>query len=294
MDKIELELHHIEIPNTIAIVIILVAATICTRVLRWFISKAFNAASEKLNVDPTRYKFFKNAVSLIIWLVAIGAIILLIPKLRALAITLFAGAGILVAILGFAAQQAFSNIIGGIFVVIFRPFRVGDMIKVGSLEYGIVEDITLRHTVINSFENKRIIIPNAVVSAETIVNDSIDDIKICRFIEIGISYDSDIELATKILQEEASKHADCIDVRTQGEVEKGIPKVIVRLVSFGDFSINLRSYVWTKNPYQAMQMHSDINKAIKKRFDKEGIEIPFPYRTLVYKKDLPKNANTDE
>lgn len=294
MDKIELELHHIEIPNTIAIVIILVTATIFTRVLHWLISKSFNTASEKLNVDPTRYKFFKNAVSLIIWLVAIGAIILLIPKLRALAITLFAGAGILVAILGFAAQQAFSNIIGGIFVVIFRPFRVGDMIKVGNLEYGIVEDITLRHTVINSFENKRIIIPNAVVSAETIVNDSIDDIKICRFIEIGISYDSDIELATKILQEEASKHYDCIDVRTPSEIEKGIPKVVVRLISFGDFSVNLRSYVWTKNPYQALQMHSDINKAIKKRFDKEGIEIPFPYRTLVYKKDLPKNANTDE
>jgi small-conductance mechanosensitive channel len=217
-----------------------------------------------------------------------------VPKLKALAITLFAGAGILVAIIGFAAQQAFSNIIGGIFIVIFKPFRVGDMIKVGSLPYGLVEDITLRHTVINNFENKRIIIPNSIISSENIINDSIEDSKIRRWIEVGISYDSDIDLAMRIIQEEALKHPDCIDVRTQEEKDAGIPQVLVRLISFGDFSINLRAYVWTSNPIQAPHMHYEINKNIKKRFDVEGVEIPFPYRTLVYKKDLPPNTKTHE
>ena len=202
---------------------------------------------------------------------------------------LFAGAGIMMAILGFAAQQAFSNIISGIFIVIFKPFRVGDLIKVGSLEYGFVEDITLRHTVITNFQNKRIIIPNSIISAETIVNDTIEDTKVCRWIEIGISYDSDIDHATSIIQEEAIKHPRCIDVRTQKEKEKGVPQVIVRQISFGDFSINLRAFVWTKTSIEAYQMHSDLNQSIKKRFDKEGIEIPFPYRTIVYKKDLSEN-----
>lgn len=274
------------------ILIILIGSTILTRLVRWLITRAFAAASEKLHVDPTRYKFFRNAASLIIWIIALAAIISLIPRLKTLAITLFAGAGIFVAILGFAAQEAFSNIISGIFVVIFKPFRVGDMIKVGSLDYGIVEDITLRHTIINNFENKRIIIPNSVIGSETIINDSIEDTKVCRFIEIGISYDSDVDLAIKIMQEEAIKHELCIDIRSKQEKKDKVPQVVVRLMSFGDFSVNLQAYVWTNSSLNARLMHSDINRAIKKRFDAEGIEIPFPYRTIVYKNDLPKNTNS--
>jgi len=276
--------------TTIVIVSILIGAIILTRVVRWLIDKSFVTASEKLKLDKTRYRFFKNAVSLIIWLIAIGAILSLTPKLKALAYTLFAGAGILVAVIGFAAQAAFSNIISGIFIVIFKPFRVGDMIKVGTLEYGIVEDITLRHTVIINFENKRIIVPNSVISAETIINDNIEDSKVCRYIEIGISYDSDVDLALKILREESEKHPDCIDARTSEQKENGESKVNVRLMTFGDFSVNLRAYVWTNDPQAVFQMHSDINRAIKKRFDKEGIEIPYPYRTIVYKNDLPSNS----
>lgn len=278
--------------TALVILIIVIGATTLSRILRWFINKSYIAASEKLKVDATRYKFFKNAVSLIIWIIAAASIISMIPKLKALGITLFAGAGIMVAIVGFAAQESFSNIISGIFIVIFKPFRVGDMIKVGSLEYGIVEDITLRHTIINSFENKRIIIPNSIISSETITNDSIDDSRVCRYIELGISYDSDVDLAINIMQEEALKHPSCIDARTPKQMKDGDPQVKVRLMKFGDSSLDLRAYVWTKDHINAVQMHSDINRAVKKRFDNEGIEIPFPYRTVVYKNDLPPNAKT--
>lgn len=281
--------------NTVIIIIaILVGTFVFTKLIRWIITKTFINASEKLNVDPTRYKFLKNAASLIIWLTALGAIVLLIPKLKALAITLFAGAGILMVFIGLAAQQAFSNIVGGLFIIVFRPFRIGDLIKVGELEYGKVEDITLRHTVIVNFENKWIIIPNSVISTDVIINDSIDDSNICRRITMGISYDSDIDLATKILQEEASKHPFFIDVRTQIQKNKKEPKVQVSVVNFGDFSVDLRADVWTNDPFTARQMHYEINKAVKKRFDKEGVEIPFPYRTIVYKKDLSENKKLNE
>lgn len=269
---------------------IVVIATVLTRLVRWLINKSVKKASVTLRVDVTKYKFLKNAVSLIIWVGALATIVSFIPQLKALAITLFAGAGIFMAILGFAAQQAFSNIISGIFIVISKPFRVGDLIKVGTLDYGIVEDITLRHTVINNFENKRIIVPNSIIGSETIVNDSINDEKVCRFIEFGISYDSDVDLAIKIIQEEAMKHKLCIDTRTKKDKFEGIPQIIVRVTSFGDSSVNLRAYVWASDPIHVFQMHYEINKAVKKRFDAEGIEIPFPYRTIVYKNDLKSNA----
>ena len=282
-----------ELKTGIVILIIVLGAFTTSRLIRWVIDKFIKASAEHLKIDSTQFKFLKNAVSYIIWITAFILIIYSIPELKTIAVGLFAGAGILAIIVGFAGQQAFANIISGIFIIIFKPFRVGDIIRMGDNFFGTVEDITLRHTVILNFENKRIIIPNSVISNETLVNDSIDDAKICRWIEFGISYDSDVEKAIKIIQEEAEKHPNCMDNRTKEEIENGVPQVVVRLISFGDFSINLRAYVWAKTTRDGFILHTDINRSIKKRFDKEGIEIPFPYRTIVYKKDLDENSQTE-
>lgn len=265
-------------------VIVIFAFTI-NRIVRLLIAKA-NKYNKEKHRDLTRINFLKNAISIIIWLITIGIIISMIPALRSIAVTLLAGAGILVAVIGFAAQEAFSNIIAGIFIIMFRPFRIGDMIKVGDLDYGIVEDITLRHTVIVNFENKRIIVPNSKISSDNIINSTIEDDKVCRYIEVGIAYDADIEMAKKIMFEESFKHPHSIDNRSKEDKKNNIPEVEVRLIKFGDYSILLRAYVWCDSPIRAMRMHSDINQKVKKRFDEENIEIPFPYRTIVYKKDM--------
>lgn len=263
--------------------IILIVALIASRILRLGLNRFVKTSSSKLNVDPTKYSFLKNAVSFIIFIIAAIAIFQSIPELRSYGVTLFASAGILAAIVGFASQSAFSNIISGIFIVIFKPFRVGDLINIGELHAGEVEDITLRHTIIKNFENRRIVIPNSIISEQTITNSTLTDDKVCMFVFMGISYDSDIDLAIKIIQEEAEKHPLQIDNRTQEDIEKGIPQIIVRLTSFGDSSVNLRASVWAKNPGDGFAMKCDLHKSIKERFDKEGIEIPFPHRTIVYK-----------
>lgn len=275
--------------HLIAIGIIIIGTVVLTRVIRWLINKQLEKDSPRFAVDQTRFAFFKNALSLFIWIIALIAIIYTIPPFRNLAITLLTGAGIMVAIAGLAAQQAFSNIISGIFIVIFKPFRVGDLIRVGQSHYGIVEDITLRHTVIQNFENKRVIVPNAVISADTVINESIVDSKVCRFIEYGISYDSDIDLAISIIQDVAMHHKYFFDNRTKAEKKSGLPAVVIRVSSFGDSSVNLKALVWTRDPLNAFEMHSDINKEVKRRFDNEGVEIPFPYRTVVFKKDMKTN-----
>ena len=288
MDLLKEILYRFDWHQILLIVIVIVGAIVLSRTIKWLINKSFEKADR---IDATRFKFFRNASSVIIWTVAIAIVIYTIPQFRSVAITLFAGAGIFMAILGFAAQQAFSNIISGIFIVISKPFRVGDMVKVGSQEYGIVEDITLRHTVINSFENKRIIVPNSIMGSEILINDCINEKEICRFIEIGISYDSDVDLAIEIIQEEALKHPRCIDKRTAIEKQQELSPVNVRLISFGEYSVNLKAYVWIDDPLEVFQVHSDINRAIKKRFDAEGIEIPFPYRTIVYKNDMNNSSS---
>jgi len=276
-----------ELHNALIAAAILVIAVIVVRVVRYFLERYIDTASEKLNVDPTNYKFFKNTLSSLIYLLAVSLSIYMIPSLRTLAIGLLAGAGIFAAILGFASQAAFANMISGIFIVIYKPLRVNDVVKIGSLYYGVVEDITLRHTVIRDFENARIVIPNSVMSSETIVNTNMGDLRIRRHVDFGISYDSDIALAIKVIQEEAIAHPLCIDARTPEEKSAGMPQIVVRVIGFGDSSVNLKAYVWAENQISAFEMHCDLNRSVKERFDKEGIEIPFPYRTLVFKHGNP-------
>jgi small-conductance mechanosensitive channel len=269
---------HLLIP-----LIILVVAFISTKILRILLTKYFNKTSKFLKVDQTRFNFVKNAVSFIIFLGAFVVIFYSIPELKALGVTLFAGAGIFAAFLGFASQQAFSNIVSGIFLVIFKPFRVSDHIKIGELNVGIVEDINLRHTVIRNYENRRIVIPNSTISSEIIINSTITDEKICSFMEMGISYDSDMNKAIELIKDEVSNHPNYIDVRTKQDIKDGKPLVRVRVIGWGDSSVNLRAYIWAQDSETAFVTRSDLYKSIKERFDAEGIEIPFPYRTLVFK-----------
>src|SRR6478735_5154927 len=190
-------------------------------VFRFLMGRFIRGAARKLKVDPTRYNFFKNAVDFILFFVAIIVIFRSIPSLRTLGTGLLTGAGVLAAIVGFASQSAFSNIISGFFLVIFKPFSVGDRVKIGQLYTGDVEDITLRHTVIKDFENKRVIIPNSVIGTETIVNSTIIDEKVIIFIEAVVSFETDSNTAIRIIQEEASNHPLCIDNRNPEELAKG-------------------------------------------------------------------------
>ncbi|MBL7852584.1 MAG: mechanosensitive ion channel family protein [Cyclobacteriaceae bacterium] len=267
---------------------VLVVAFILGRVVRMLLGRFFRSAAKKLNVDPTRYNFFKNASDFIIYLVAVVVIFRSIPSLRAFGDTLLTGAGILAAIVGFASQSAFSNIVSGIFLVIFRPFSVGDRVRIGQLYMGDVEDITLRHTVIKDFENRRIVIPNTVISNEVIVNSTIIDEKVCMFIEIGVAHEAPIDKAQKIIQEEAMRHPYCIDNRTPEELAKGDAPVMVRVMGFSEVAIQLRGYVWARNPNEGFDLKTDLHKSIKERFDREGIGLAVPLRMITYKNEPPQ------
>lgn len=265
----------------------LLAAFVTSKILRLLINRFVKRSSSKLKVDPTQFSFLKNAVSFFVFTGAVIFIFYTIPMLKTLSLTMFAGAGILTAIALFASQQAFSNIISGVFIVIFKPFRVNDVIDVGDRSKGRVEDITLRHTVIRTFENRRMIIPNSVISSEILINSSIVEEEICNFFDMGISYDSDIEKASEIIRAEAMNHPSFIDHRSDEEKEANTPAVIVRVIGFGDSSVNLRAYVWTRDHTSGFEMKTDLHKSVKQAFDQHGIEIPFPYRTIVYKEKQP-------
>jgi small conductance mechanosensitive channel len=197
---------------------------------------------------------------------------------------LLAGAGILAAVIGFASQQAFSNIISGIFIVIFKPFRMNDRLKIKEIYAGVVEDITLRHTVIRDFENRRIIVPNSVIANEILVNADYNDDPVCKLVEFGISFKMDIDNAKRIMADEVGKHPLYIDRRTEEDKAGGKPYVMVRVVRLTDWAVVLRADAWAKTPSAAFDLYCDLLESIKKRFDTEGVEMPFPLQKIIIEK----------
>ncbi len=260
----------------IYIIGILFGAFIVSEILRWLIKRAAKLNAKKIKVDPTYYSFIKNTISFVIYSIAIALIIYSVPGLKAIGATLFAGAGIFAVIIALASQQAFSNIISGIFIVISKPFRVGDYIELSLLHRGTIEDITLRHTVIRDIQNNRIIVPNSKINSETIVNYHLNDERKKEKIEYVIDIESDIDLASKIIKEEIMNHPGYLELKNHNPENN---ELLVRVIKIENGAITLRAMVDSEDPEKAFEMHCDLNYSIIKRFDKEGVK--FAKRSVV-------------
>ncbi len=221
--------------------------------------------------DPTNYQFLRHFLAALIYIVGISLAIYSVPSMRTIANSMLAGAGILAVAIGFASQQTLSNIISGIFIVIFKPFRVNDRLKIRDTLNGIVEDITLRHTVIRDFENRRIIVPNTLMGNEIIINSDFEDDRICNWLEIQLEHGTDINLAKDILEKAAVIHPLSLDNRSMEELEEATPKVKVRIVQINAVGITIRAWIWTENSAKGFELKCDLYENIYKKFNEEEI-----------------------
>jgi small-conductance mechanosensitive channel len=239
-------------------------------ILSYFARKALNRyalhSSKGLNVSPTNFRLLKTLASLIIYAFALIIVFQLIPGLEKLGTTLLASAGILSVIIGLAAQQTFGNIISGIFIFIYKPFRVGDYVELNDGKNGIVEDINLRFTIIQNGANRRMVIPNTLISNQVIINSNVHQNPVCIFLPIPLAYDTDIDRAIVEVQRLVAAHPDYTD--------KESPAVAVRVVSLDHFCAKLVAEVWCRTDAASYAMKCDLLLAIKKAFDKEGIKMP--------------------
>lgn len=205
-------------------------------------------------------------------IVAIGCFVALgILGINILALA--TGLGLLGFALAFGMQDTIANFVAGIMIAIERPFQIGDRVRIGD-EWGDVIDIGMRSTKIRTAKNETVVIPNNLVATREVWNYTKDSPVIANVIPIGISYDSDPVLAERIILEEAQKHPHIIDR----------PKAHVRMIEYGESSIDFELWAWISNARQRDIARSDLLKAIQHRFREEGIEIPFPHRTLTFKK----------
>ena len=233
----------------------------------------------EMRTNPVTYHFVRRILVVVIYIIGFGIAINSVPSLKTLAGSLLAGAGILAVAVGFASQQALSNVISGLFIILFKPFKLNDRIEINQM-IGIVEDITLRHVIIRNFKNERIIIPNSVISQQNIINADHLDTFICKFIDVGISYNSDLKKAKQIIASVIESHPLFVDNRSEEMKLEGTPIVPVRVLQLADSAIILRGWAWAKNAGDGFVLSCDVLESIKLTFDENNIEIPFPQRTI--------------
>lgn len=235
-------------------------------------------------LDKTTVGFIQRIVVYSLYIIGAAIFLSLIPGMEKVSSSILAGAGIMAMAIGFASQEALSNIIGGMFIVFAKPFRIGDSIKIDEVVNGTVSEITLRHTIIRSLDNRMIIIPNSKINSSTIVNSTIGEQETCSFIEVGVSYETDLNKAMDVMREEIMRHPMLIDRRAPEEKQAGTPQVIIRVIELGDSAIKLKAWAWAASAGDAFVMKCDLLKSIKERYDKENIEIPYPYNNVIVKK----------
>lgn len=273
--------------GAVALITIL-AATACNM---WFKYKIqFKITNQH---DPTSYKFLRYFVVSIIVFIGVLFGLLAFPSLKGVAQTALGGAGVIALIAGVASQEALSNIVGGIFIISFKPFRIGDVIKISETMVGTVTDITLRHTLIRNNENKMIVIPNAIINKEKLINYNLGELKCCEHIEVGISYDSDIDMAKKILAELCATHPLILDNRSVIDLKDGKPLVKTALTKINDSSYSIRAWAWAANYSDAFALKCDVYERLIKSYKEVGIELAYPTQTIYVMKDS-KNDRLDE
>lgn len=219
--------------------------------------------------------FLKGMIISLLWAVALLTVLSGIPAFSKTWETAVASSGIAAVVLGLAAQSTLANVFAGISLSASRsrPFDIGDRVKIDSFDPGFVENITLRHTVIKTYQHEIIYIPNSVVGSATIVNYT-QEKSFSYPVEVSVAYGTDMEEAMTIMADVIEEHPLHYGKR---------PTVLCK--SCDDSGVTLRALVETKDFKDNPKTCSDCRVEIMKRFRENNIEIPYNKLVLLQGKE---------
>ncbi|WP_425418067.1 mechanosensitive ion channel family protein [Oricola indica] len=232
-------------------------------------------------LDRMAIAFLSKVASAFVWILIFMLYAHMIPALDRLATALLASVSVASVVFGLAAQSTLSNFVAGFSLIFYRPFRLGDKLQINAptgVETGIVEDVSLGYTILKTYDNRRVIISNSSISSATMVNLSARELRTMAMIPISVSYDSDIDTARALILEVASGISDIEEV------------VSCPVTNLGASSVDFSLRVWCADSGVAAGVRNEVLEAVKKRFDAEGIEIPYAYQNVLIK-ELPEREN---
>jgi small conductance mechanosensitive channel len=231
------------------------------------ISKMTRRIMKRQKVDETLQKFLSNLLN---WTLKVLLFVMVASKLGVETTSFAAIIGAAGLAIGLALQGSLSNFAGGALIMIFKPFKVGDLIEAQG-ELGVVKEIQIFTTLINSPTNKLIIIPNGALSNGNITNYSAEG-KLRVDLTIGVSYDADIKQTKDVL----------MNVLTSNPKVLQDPAPTVNVSELADSSVNFAVRPWS-SVADYWDVYFGITEECKEALDKAGIEIPYPHSVEIHK-----------
>ena len=228
-------------------------------------NKLFAKMLQNRNVDASIQSFLKSIVNItllvMLFLAVIGKLGIELTSFAAL----LASVGVAV---GMALSGNLSNFAGGVIILVFRPYKVGDYIEASTGASGTVTDIQIFHTVLTSPDNKIIFAPNGEMSSAVITNFNRKDTRRLQF-KFGVEYGTDFELVKSTLLEIINKDSRILQT----------PAPFIELSELADSSVNILVRVWVNTP-DYWSVNFDMNKNVYATFNEKGISFPFPQLTV--------------
>lgn len=256
----------------------------------WLIAKMLIRLLDRVSNDvvsrhgkkaATSLKFTHNVMSAIIYAITVFTILAGITPLAKIGNTALGATSVLTVVVGLAAQETFGNFIAGFSLALTQPFQVGDLITLPEYTItGTVMEITSRHTVLRTFENSTLIIPNSVMNTAIIEDKAFDDSSYIKWMSVGIAYDSDVDLAKSIISDVVSRQPGFTDTRSEQEKLDGVPAVVVRLDEFEASDLLMKFKVVSNSIGESLTTCSNIRQELLKEFAKNNISIAFPTVTI--------------
>lgn len=256
--------------ETLGSIVTFIVAFVVVYVLgRWLLVPAGRRLLDRRGFDETVKTLSDSLMVAAVWAFAL-AIALTLAGFGAFIAALGVFAGALALAVGFAAQDLLGNFVAGVFILKDKPFEVGDWIEWEDSS-GRIEDIDLRVTRVKTFDNERITVPNADLANNPVTNPVAFDV-LRQKVVFGIGYDDDIDHAIEVILDEASGHEDILED----------PAPDIRVSELGDSDVGLQTRFWIADPNRSdfVRTRSELVKAVKERFDAEGIDMPYPHRQL--------------
>ncbi len=224
------------------------------------LTRGLTKVLRKGNVSESLIPFLRSLTSIGLKLLLFISVLGMIGVEMTSFIAVLAAAGLAV---GLALQGTLQNFAGGVIILLFKPYKVGDYVETQGYA-GTVKEIQIFTTIMHTPDNKVIIIPNSPIATGSLINYSAQSTRRVDF-TFGIGYGDDIEKARKILLSLLENH----------DKVKSDPAPFVRVVELADSSVNFAVRAWAESS-DYWDIYFDITEQVKKNFDKEGISIPYP------------------
>jgi small conductance mechanosensitive channel len=241
-----------------------IAIFLIGRWLAHLVIKMVRKALAKTDMEDTLEKFLCNILNVILMLVVVIATIGALGVETTSLLAVLGAAGLAI---GLALQGSLSNFASGVLIVAFRPYKVGDFIEGGGVS-GTVDEVQIFTTVLKTPDNKKVIVPNSQIMDSTITNYSAHETRRVDLV-VGCGYGDDIDKVYSVLKDIIDR-----DDRILSE-----PAPSIALNTLGDSSVNFNVRPWV-NKADYWDVYNDVTEQVKRRFDQEGLNIPFPQRDV--------------